>query len=423
MNPPTLNDYLCTLNNENQNYQAAMRTFFTNLYQDNIDINITDSSGMTLLHHLASKKEMCHELEIIFYDILRHKADVNLLDNNGWTPLHLAVMNDRFRLVELLIHFKADLSIKDNNGDTPLHLSSKAGAGGVKKDPSDNRPGHLTTLATLLTASYNQNPSIIEIRNNQKKRFNDLFSKTIQVQIFNRFKALKNIKTSRIESDQVDSILRSNNKNIDTLCALISLNDHLDTIKRFEKDMLRSLNLFSIPLLFISHPIIKLLKLHSELDSKSATNRFLHFYSHSKSLKLDSDLFVESTNSFSIFNRMCSLYDSKEMDETIKNSSQASLIYHHPNLICSNAESLITFHPELAEKYLPYVTFKVRDIEKFQETCPICKYNVNIIGDKWIKLKCRHQFHEDCLFQWLSLQKTCPMCRRALHFLHKIDSF
>ena len=409
--PLTLETILSTFNNTNLNLSEKMRIFFNDFYQENIDINMTDELGMTLLHHIVSKNKMCHELETIVYDLLRHKANVNILNNHGRTLLHLAALNGHFRLIELLIHFKADLSIKDHNGDTPLHLSSKA-----KK--FDHLSGHLASLATLLTASYNQNPTILDIKNNQKKRFNELFSKTIQVQIFNRFNSLKKIKISRIDKNQVVAIIKSE-KNIDTLRALIVLNERVNTIKAFAENLVlfKPPHPSEFPLLYISPQIIKLFKLSYVMDFKSETNRFMNFYLTS----VPKDYFKENTNGFSVFNYICSVYDSKKIEEMIKQWGDSVLLQSHQNLICSNMESLRRFHPELARKYLPYTNFTLKDLEKFQDNCPICKNIINNIGDKWIRLKCSHQFHEGCLFEWLPHQNTCPMCRRTLNIPLKIE--
>nr|XP_009771103.1 PREDICTED: RING finger protein 11-like [Nicotiana sylvestris]XP_016432684.1 PREDICTED: RING finger protein 11-like [Nicotiana tabacum] len=46
------------------------------------------------------------------------------------------------------------------------------------------------------------------------------------------------------------------------------------------------------------------------------------------------------------------------------------------------------------------------------ETCAICilEYkNGDIIG----KLQCEHEFHLDCIKQWLLKKKVCPLCRAS----------
>jgi hypothetical protein len=33
------------------------------------------------------------------------------------------------------------------------------------------------------------------------------------------------------------------------------------------------------------------------------------------------------------------------------------------------------------------------------------------VRPKWRRLRCGHQFHEECLFKWLKKAKKCPTCR------------
>ncbi len=41
--------------------------------------------------------------------------------------------------------------------------------------------------------------------------------------------------------------------------------------------------------------------------------------------------------------------------------------------------------------------------------CPICLLQ---ISDNDLRTtSCRHQFHRDCLKQWLDLKSSCPLCR------------
>ncbi|XP_078597200.1 uncharacterized protein LOC144873577 [Branchiostoma floridae x Branchiostoma japonicum] len=53
--------------------------------------------------------------------------------------------------------------------------------------------------------------------------------------------------------------------------------------------------------------------------------------------------------------------------------------------------------------------------EDSEGTCVICQINMNT-GERVIKFPCpaRHQYHEDCLLQWLKHGRTCPMCRHDL---------
>jgi ABC-type bacteriocin/lantibiotic exporter with double-glycine peptidase domain len=51
--------------------------------------------------------------------------------------------------------------------------------------------------------------------------------------------------------------------------------------------------------------------------------------------------------------------------------------------------------------------------------CSICLENVQ---EGRQTLPCGHEFHEDCLREWLALQNTCPVCRAALPLPKKTAS-
>jgi len=36
------------------------------------------------------------------------------------------------------------------------------------------------------------------------------------------------------------------------------------------------------------------------------------------------------------------------------------------------------------------------------------------LGEDVIKLDCNHVFHQDCIFPWLSENRTCPICRNEI---------
>jgi len=50
-------------------------------------------------------------------------------------------------------------------------------------------------------------------------------------------------------------------------------------------------------------------------------------------------------------------------------------------------------------------------IESDDGLCSICLENVQ---EDRQTLPCGHEFHEDCLREWLALQDTCPVCRATL---------
>lgn len=51
-------------------------------------------------------------------------------------------------------------------------------------------------------------------------------------------------------------------------------------------------------------------------------------------------------------------------------------------------------------------------INKIQKSknCTICFWNLEA-KENHVVLKCNHSFHKSCLFEWLRIKPTCPMCR------------
>ena len=57
-------------------------------------------------------------------------ADVNAKDNLGHTPLHWAAKDDHKDVAEILLANKADVNVKDDKGETPLQLAASNGKSG-----------------------------------------------------------------------------------------------------------------------------------------------------------------------------------------------------------------------------------------------------------------------------------------------------
>lgn len=375
--------------------KCSQETFLKRLARDELDLNALDDDGKSLLHHLVINCD-----ESLVYELLRHKADVNILDRQGSSALHLATLNGSYALVELLIHFKADLSIQSENGDTPLHMIAL------------NRNHRLGLLAFFLVAAFDQNPAIIEIKNKQKKTFYQLFRNSIQVQIFRRFQSLNGMKSIRNEEKRGSDLVKIRDQHV--LLALIALND-FESVKKMETFH----HIEYLPLA-LSKPMIKLLKQSHPKIFESSKGRT----SISGTIFWSTDLYKSMNRHeffgkspegyFSHFNYFCSLNNSARVVEVIEFFGLSAILESRPDLFISNIDSLQRFHPQVAQSYLTYTTFTLKDVGNFEEQCSICR-NINCTGDKWIRLKCTHQFHEDCLFEWLPFQSTCPMCRRTLH--------
>ena len=118
-------------------------------------------------------------------------------------------------------------------------------------------------------------------------------------------------------------------------------------------------------------------------------------------------------NGLSLFNYACKSGHMKIIKEFVDFHPKLLYEFKDPNLVCSNFDVLTRYYPNLAEiilSNLPYRAFNATDLNELEENCPICREPTEI-GDKWIRLKCTHQFHEKCLYNWIERQRTCPMCR------------
>ena len=63
-------------------------------------------------------------------------------------------------------------------------------------------------------------------------------------------------------------------------------------------------------------------------------------------------------------------------------------------------------------------------IKDCERDCSICleklkrnKKNVTCVP---VKLSCGHEFHYKCISEWYKTNKTCPYCRKDIHFLNKV---
>lgn len=85
------------------------------LLRSDEDVNQTDSSGRTALHHAV----LNHNSEIVQL-LLGASADLNRADKQGFTALHLAAQNHRIDVARNLLEHGAVIDPLDKNGNTPL---------------------------------------------------------------------------------------------------------------------------------------------------------------------------------------------------------------------------------------------------------------------------------------------------------------
>ena len=60
---------------------------------------------------------------------------------------------------------------------------------------------------------------------------------------------------------------------------------------------------------------------------------------------------------------------------------------------------------EMKRKLLPIKVFEN------DEECSIC---LELIDDNCCTLKCSHNFHKECITEWLERKSVCPNCRRDI---------
>lgn len=46
-------------------------------------------------------------------------------------------------------------------------------------------------------------------------------------------------------------------------------------------------------------------------------------------------------------------------------------------------------------------------------TCSVCINDI-FVGEKAVKLICKHIFHKNCIYKWVRVQKSCPICRKNI---------
>ncbi|RAL41227.1 hypothetical protein DM860_010021 [Cuscuta australis] len=83
----------------------------------------------------------------------------------------------------------------------------------------------------------------------------------------------------------------------------------------------------------------------------------------------------------------------------------------------ADAENALITRPPASKsvvKNLPEVILsKENDPEKNDAACAICKDEM-VIGEAVKILPCSHKYHQNCIFPWLGITNTCPVCRYEL---------
>lgn len=129
---------------------------------DDISAAKEEGKGLNLLHLAAIKG---YDSSVI--DALKDAGvDINATDSSGLTPLHQASYNGNFKSVQALIAKGADIASSENvQRDTPLHAVAKAAAKG-----NESELGDLKAIANLLV-KYGANK---DVKNGGDKTADDI---------------------------------------------------------------------------------------------------------------------------------------------------------------------------------------------------------------------------------------------------------
>ena len=58
--------------------------------------------------------------------------------------------------------------------------------------------------------------------------------------------------------------------------------------------------------------------------------------------------------------------------------------------------------------------------ENESERCTVCLCDFDS-GDEVRALNCSHKFHVECIDQWLSINKKCPLCREDVDKIRDVN--
>ncbi|XP_057518296.1 uncharacterized protein LOC130799205 [Amaranthus tricolor] len=62
---------------------------------------------------------------------------------------------------------------------------------------------------------------------------------------------------------------------------------------------------------------------------------------------------------------------------------------------------------------LPWVVITKEDVVNEKAVCAVCTFQIEA-GENAKQLPCSHLYHGDCIFPWLRIRNTCPVCRYEL---------
>lgn len=89
--------------------------------------------------------------------------------------------------------------------------------------------------------------------------------------------------------------------------------------------------------------------------------------------------------------------------------------------IMSNAGRNYVWKDELEQTMLAELQSVVDKIHYKGESCSICLDDYSK-GNRVGVLSCGHNYHKDCIYQWLGMNKSCPLCRETNVIVAQIET-
>ena len=115
------------------------------------------------------------------------------------------------------------------------------------------------------------------------------------------------------------------------------------------------------------------------------------------------------------YNRDIYSYEQNHGDNTESNGLAAILFVCLSALFCYSCN---IFVDRLIDKYKRYkietkllLPINIKDIK--ENKCSICLEEY-IENNNIIKLNCEHQYHKECIKEWLKINNNCPQCRKNI---------
>lgn len=128
---------------------------------------------------------------------------------------------------------------------------------------------------------------------------------------------------------------------------------------------------------------------------------------------------IPCVDTFDIENRLQEEEEDQEIHSNNSNLSRLRLLTTDRDFNETDYEELLKLDDENELKFLkgvsetetsrlPFIIIKEND-QHLEKTCSICLESFKV-GEKMVTIPCFHQFHKECISQWLHEKANCPIC-------------